>query len=139
MSTVIGRVRAGATFMDVNCVGWPEKIDADRLDLGSCDDCVFGQAFDRNYENVCLNLGLTLEQRVALGFTSGALLDHTHATYMALSPKAKAVIRDQVSAEYRQLTAAWLTEIADRLATPAAEEARIEASEPDLSLMGSPL
>lgn len=122
MATVIERVRAGATLLDANVVGWAEKIDADRLDLGCCVDCVLGQAFDNEYSNVCLNLGLTVEQCVALGFTSGALLDHTRATYMALSPEAREVIRESISTEYGLLRSAWLAEIALRLEPSAAED-----------------
>lgn len=132
MATVIERVRAGATFLDSQVVGWAEKIDADRLDLRRCEDCVFGQAFDDNYINVAHWLGLTNHQCAALGFCSEAANRVSFAEYMALGPEAKAVHRSQIATEYRNLRAAWLHEIALRLGTPEAEEARVEASPADV-------
>ena len=128
MANEAARSRAGATFMDATCVGWPEKIEADTLDIGSCFDCVFGQAFDDEYLNVRLRLGLTAEQSASLGFTTEVSLEYSFADYMTLSPKAKSVQREKSDAEYRHLRSAWLVEIAARLGTPESEEAAIEAS-----------
>lgn len=122
MANEESRARAGATLMDVECIGWPTKIDAERLDLGCCFDCVFGQAFDDHYLNVRSKLGLTVQQCADLGFCSEVQVEIPLAAYTRLSPEAKAVIRERVTAEYTLLHAAWIVERDLRL-----EEARIEA------------
>lgn len=125
MANEAARAKAGATFMDATCVGWPWKMDADTLDLSSCDKCVFGQAFDDHYINVCARLKLSHAQVAALGFTSDVSKEETWAA--CKSPEAYDAHTDRIAAEYRDLRTAWLHEIALRLETPAAEEARIEA------------
>lgn len=127
MANEASRARAGATYMDMTCVGWPWKIDADRLDLSCCFDCVFGQAFDDHYLNVQLKLGLSTIECAALGFCSEAKTGYSLEAWVALAPEARAEIREQVSLEYLALRSAWLSEIALRLETPSAEEARVEA------------
>ena len=128
MANEAARARAGATFMDVNAVGWPEKIETDSLNLASCEDCVFGQAFDDHYLHVQIRLGLTGEQSASLGFCSEAALGPTFEALQLLSPEAKSVQREKSDAEYRHLRSAWLAEIAARLGTPESEEAAFEAS-----------
>lgn len=120
MANEAARARAGATFMDAMCVGWPEKIDADTLDLQSCDDCVFGQSFDDHYINVCMRFGLDNRQAAALGFTSDVTSEETSTAHE--STEAYAAHLDRVSAEYAALRSAWLVERDIRL-----EEARVEA------------
>lgn len=36
-------VERGAEFLDARIPGWEEKIDLDKLDLGSCCNCIVGQ------------------------------------------------------------------------------------------------
>lgn len=119
MANEEARARAGATFMDATRVGWPMTIDAGTLDMSSCDDCVFGQAFDDNFINVARRLGLTRGQCAALGFCSEMQAEPDLEAFLSLSSEALAVRRAQITAEYRLLRAAWLHEIALRLGTPA--------------------
>lgn len=43
-------VLKGAAFLDQTEPGWHTKIDRDRLDISSREDCVFGQLYG-NYSN----------------------------------------------------------------------------------------
>ncbi len=45
MKTIEERVRDGATFLDLNVVGWVDKIDTDLLSIASCDKCLLGQLY----------------------------------------------------------------------------------------------
>lgn len=126
MANEASRARAGATFLDTNCVGWPEKIDEERLSLNSCDNCVLGQVFDEHYYHVRLRLGLAGRQCAELGFCSELWVARDPETQKALSPEARATFREAVSDEYLALRSAWIAEIEARM-----EEARIEATPVD--------
>lgn len=39
------RVRRGAALLDEKYPGWADRIELDRLDLGSCTTCVLGQLY----------------------------------------------------------------------------------------------
>lgn len=99
MTTVYERVKAGATFMDLSVPGWAGKVDRDRFDMSLCGGCIIGQLYGHYYAG-CEILSLDDEQSIALGFHSSVdvLKDFEGAT-----------------AEYRQLTPAWLAEIDARL------------------------
>lgn len=44
-ATVAERVAAGAAWLDGNQPGWVDRIDLERLDIGSCMRCVLGQLY----------------------------------------------------------------------------------------------
>jgi hypothetical protein len=124
------RARAGATFMDVNCVGWPEKIDRDRLHMAKCAGCIVGQT-KGNFFDGCVELGLSLEQATAFGFNAESLAVWDEAVRDGVSLSELKHLQPAIDAEYADLKTAWLSEIALRLGTPEAEEARVEASPVD--------
>jgi len=39
------RVKKGMEFLDINVPGWRSQISIERLDMGSCEDCILGQLF----------------------------------------------------------------------------------------------
>jgi hypothetical protein len=45
-------VERGAALLDERLPGWYEKIDLDKLDLASCENCVLGQLHGRKYERL---------------------------------------------------------------------------------------
>jgi hypothetical protein len=45
MATINERVRRGAALLDERTPGWMERINLDRLDIGSLADCPLGQVF----------------------------------------------------------------------------------------------
>lgn len=129
MATVIERVRAGATFLDSQVVGWAEKIDPDSLDIESCTTCMLGQLFGhfgRGYGK----LEIDFDTICSFGFDAESAPDFEEAN--RLTPEEADVSDARVESELLALKAAWLTEIALRLATPEAEEARVEASPADV-------
>lgn len=46
------RVARGVALLDEKESGWREKVDADRLDMGTCNNCIFGQV----YGNIAIGL-----------------------------------------------------------------------------------
>lgn len=58
MATVEERVASGAYMLDVH-VGpeWRDKIDLNRLETRSCEDCVLGQVYGE-YSNGLVMLGI---------------------------------------------------------------------------------
>lgn len=57
MPTVEERVASGAYMLDVHAPGWRDKIDLDRLNVRSCDDCILGQVFGE-YTTGLIELGV---------------------------------------------------------------------------------
>lgn len=45
MSTIEERVARGAAWLDDNVLGWQNRIDLDRLDMGNRYHCVLGQLY----------------------------------------------------------------------------------------------
>lgn len=131
MATVIERVRAGATYADTHIVGWAEKVDCDRFDMAACSGCVIGQTLG-DYNGGRAILGMNIPEAASLGFHAEAATKLSFAEFMCLPADEKEVQRQTCSAEYAALRSAWLHEIALRLETPAAEEARIEALPEDV-------
>jgi hypothetical protein len=41
----VSRAREGMAWLDVHAPGWVEKIDLDRLDMRSMENCVLGQLY----------------------------------------------------------------------------------------------
>lgn len=67
MKSISERVAAGMRFLDARDPGWLDKVDANTLDVGSCDLCVLGQIYGH------YNLGLyelKVRSEVTLGFAS---------------------------------------------------------------------
>lgn len=115
MANEAARARAGAIYLDTTVPGWAEKIDAERLTLDNCDDCVFGQVFDDHYYHVRLRLGLNARQCAELGFCSELWLSRDCVSRASLPAEARAAFREQVSDEYLALRNAWVAEIEARL------------------------
>jgi len=65
---MIEDVMRGVAWLDEQRPGWEDKIDLDRLRLGSCLDCVIGQLFG-DYEALRDNFIMDIETRRKLGFT----------------------------------------------------------------------
>lgn len=64
MRPLAERVERGAALLDEKVQGWSARVDADRLDLRSCRDCVVGQVFadlvydDDGYDVVAYDEGI---------------------------------------------------------------------------------
>lgn len=101
-ATIEERVAKGAALMDAKVPGWEKRIDANRLDMASCVDCVLGQAFclPKNdwtiFQDAATSLGLDTYryEDVSHGFN----VDQTNGDY-----------------KYEALRTAWLAEITRRL------------------------
>ena len=120
MANEAARARAGATLLDSETPGWAEGIDPDRLSLGSCEDCVFGQTFG-SYDTGLAELGLTREQAQAYGF----LTEHFAEDWFGMLRATRDALHEKIDVEYRLLRSAWLVEIALRLGTPESEDPAI--------------
>jgi hypothetical protein len=94
METFESRARRGARLLDRNARGWATGISRERLDLGSCQQCVLAQLFG-DYTS-----GLnTLRIMVICG-------DDIRFGFATDEPNGD---------EYPQLTTAWRREITKRL------------------------
>lgn len=74
---ITARVAAGGVWLSMIAPGWRARMDWDRLDLGSCVDCVAGQVFAHacdgcgdGYAHVCSCLKVEMPGRRDLGLTS---------------------------------------------------------------------
>ena len=132
--SVVERVRAGAVHMDAACVGWAEGIDKDRLDLGRCEDCVFGQTYGQ-FDVGLAELGLTSEQAQAYGF----LTEQFVCDWYSQPAEVRLAKRKSITAEYAALRLAWLAEIDARLGLTAAGDDADETDLAPLATYDSPL
>lgn len=57
MATVEDRVASGAYLLDLHAPGWREKINVDRLNVLSCQDCILGQVYGKYAEGM-ITLGI---------------------------------------------------------------------------------
>lgn len=42
-NVLVQKVEAGIEYLNENHPGWRDKIDVERLDIYSCEDCIVGQ------------------------------------------------------------------------------------------------
>lgn len=47
-------VRRGANWLDVNHLGWANRVNLSMLQMNSCSNCVIGQAVGDYYETIML-------------------------------------------------------------------------------------
>ncbi len=82
------QVLNGATFLDKAYPRWAQKVDPDRLDIGSGEACVLGQ-LRGGYKRGLATLGLREAEAGRLGFnirpTALSLFWPTQAQYEALN------------------------------------------------------
>jgi hypothetical protein len=70
----VENVERGAALLDRHYAGWEDRIDPDRLDLGSSSDCVLGQLYG-HYGGGLVKVFGNMERvgvKVEHGFTLGA-------------------------------------------------------------------
>jgi hypothetical protein len=99
VSTAAERVATGAKFMDEMYPSWTRRIDMESLDLSSCERCVMGQLFG-DFHVWRRSTSAGEDQLLSMGFAA----------------ESEGGPDEDMDAEYRDLTAAWLTEIKARLA-----------------------
>jgi hypothetical protein len=93
MATIAERVARGAALLDEREPGWWQRIDLDRLDLGSPCRCVLGQLItDKDPQPP----SLWIEILGWFGIRSRSDVSHGFNTY-----------GPGTDAQYRHLTAAW--------------------------------
>jgi hypothetical protein len=69
MTDYAAKVAAGIKLLDSKKPGWRSKIEADDLNLGSCDVCVLGQVFG-SYDSGLADLGLDTYDAKSYGFNT---------------------------------------------------------------------
>lgn len=107
MSTLAERIARGAALLDEKVPGWPDKVDLDKLDLGSCSKCMVGQLTGTDYEK---SGGKTYSDGIAeLGLEWGTEDDTNHGFDRGYN-------EDGSYYSYPDLTAAWRAYILERRA-----------------------
>jgi hypothetical protein len=121
IDTIQERVSAGARALDALNPGWEYKINLDRLNVASPENCVLGQLY-AHYGDAPDALR---DNEVGLGFYAegvGAVDSMSFEDYWARAH----VISDQINNEYRDLTNNWHELITCRREEAAAHEELIE-------------
>lgn len=96
MTDYAAKVAAGIKLLDSKKPGWRSKVEADDLNLGSCDVCVLGQVFG-SYDLGLSDLGLDTFDAKAYGFnTSYDFQDLTDAWKDALGKNGVLVEKGDV-------------------------------------------
>lgn len=67
-------VRKGASVLDKMCPGWFDRIDVDRIDMTSWDDCILGQLYGVFHTGL---RELDLHDASLFGFICGSTWDCT--------------------------------------------------------------
>lgn len=96
MTDYAAKVAAGIKLLDEREPGWRSKVEADDLNLGSCDVCVLGQVFG-SYDLGLSDLGIDTVDAKAYGFnTSYDFQDLTDAWKDALGKNGVLVEKGDV-------------------------------------------
>lgn len=97
MNKYIPAVKRGIKFLDENVPDWHDRVDVQKLDLGSCQECILGQlygSFDDGYRE----LGLSTIESAELGLDSQPV---------SLPVADYHFFDGMISGEYGLLTEAW--------------------------------
>jgi hypothetical protein len=77
---IVGRVKAGMEYLDATFPGWRTRIDTEVLYIGSVRNCILAQVTGQHYSEACDELGLSLDEEEAYGFSPQADDDNVRLT-----------------------------------------------------------
>lgn len=99
ISKFSGRSHDGASLLDKRMPHWHRRINAERLDIGNCQNCVLGQLFSR-YDIGLQRLNITNQEAVTLGVYAGVRQRRKRKNrYVSLTSEWRARIAERLEAD----------------------------------------
>ena len=70
MNDFTSNIQRGIVWLNYNIPGWETRIDLDRLNIGSSQDCVLAQATGMCYDDATYQYDIEFTQAVEMGFAT---------------------------------------------------------------------
>lgn len=115
LSKAARRSHDGAALLDKRMPNWHRRVNAERLNIDKCKDCVLGQLFWQ-YDLGLQALNVTNQEAIMLGFYAGIQKPRKREQrYIALTSEWRARIAERLEADRIRATLPTLRKQARRI------------------------